>query len=693
MESNSTGYCTHIDNKIVIGNSFIERIWDISPLGLVSRCVFNKKANCKYENLGDEPDFQYEGLTFNKYKPFSFHKFDLVEIRQEYSEISIYANRNLEVTVYLINKQHGIELKHHLIVYESAPAIKIYTEILSFNIPMGEFFNEDRINCIDKISFTRDHKLKSVEFFTRTDNTNDLVHENYNCNGFDKGNILIASSNDNGFFVLKESPCYFDQRKECAGNFKIEDCIIKVLGTGLRPEEISDSNFRKTYASIVGVYNGDITDGFVSLKKFQAEAYLLDSLQHNFIMANPWGDRKCLQHMCEEFVIQELLACDRLGITHYQIDDGWQKGKAFKRMNNMEKLEDDYWDIDIEKFPEGFDNIVKLAKNLGITLALWYAPNFNNLYKNINKEIDILHNMYFKYGISIFKIDGVKLRNKDTEERIELMLRTLRDLSNGRIYFNLDLTADPRSGYFMFLEYGNLFLENRYIAWGNYFPCLTLRNLWDLSMYVPTKRLQVEFLNLSLNMEKYIISDDSDKVVSLLNDNERNICPKNNVCYNPLAPNNYTYEYIFAITMFASPLAWCEVSKLDNYAIECLKVMIALYNHHKDDINKGDVFPIGNRPDGHSFTGFQSHNHAEGTGYLLMFRENNNDETFKYKLNFLKSKNIKAQKIYPATKDILQNSDNNNYNINSKDKYFLDNGQIIINIDKPNSFILLKYKI
>lgn len=55
----------------------------------------------------------------------------------------------------------------------------------------------------------------------------------------------------------------------------------------------------------------------------------------------------------------------------------------------------------------------------------------------------------------------------------------------------------------MFNEYGNVFLENRYTDWQNYYPYWTLRNLWMLSKYVPAERLQIEFLNKWRNAGKY----------------------------------------------------------------------------------------------------------------------------------------------------------------------------------------------
>lgn len=93
---------------------------------------------------------------------------------------------------------------------------------------------------------------------------------------------------------------------------------------------------------------------------------------------------------------------------------------------------------------------------------------------------------------------------------------------------NLDVTAGRRGGYFSYSKYGNIFLENRYTDWQNYYPYWTLRNIWTISKYVPAERLQIEFLNNDRNTEKY--GDD------------------------PFAPAKYDIRYLFATTMAAQPL-------------------------------------------------------------------------------------------------------------------------------------------
>jgi len=164
--------------------------------------------------------------------------------------------------------------------------------------------------------------------------------------------------------------------------------------------------------------------------------------------------------------------------------------------------------------------------------------------------------------------------------------------------FNLDATAGRRGGYHLFTEYGNIFLENRYTDWQNYYPYWTLRNLWQLAKYVPPEKLQIEFLNKWRNADKY--GDD------------------------PFAPSSYTFEYLFAITMAAQPLAWFEGTGLPKEALE-LKTLINKYKKVQHDFHQGTILPIGEEPSGKSWTGFQSIH--KNRGYFIVFRENTPDET------------------------------------------------------------------
>lgn len=60
-----------------------------------------------------------------------------------------------------------------------------------------------------------------------------------------------------------------------------------------------------------------------------------------------------------------------------------------------------------------------------------------------------------------------------------------------------------------------------------------------------------------------------------------------------------------------------------------IKELLGVYETVRDDMWKGFVFPVGEKPNDKSWTGFQCYNHKTGSGYLTFFREFNNTESEK----------------------------------------------------------------
>ncbi len=116
-----------------------------------------------------------------------------------------------------------------------------------------------------------------------------------------------------------------------------------------------------------------------------------------------------------------------------------------------------------------------------------------------------------------------------------------------------------------------------------------------LSRYVPPQNLQIEFLNKWRNTNKYTADD-------------------------PLSPAKMPFDYLFAITLMAQPLAWFEATGLPEEAFK-VSPFIKKYRQIQADIHQGQIFPIGQEPSGTGWTGFQSMNGRKG--YFLVFREFN----------------------------------------------------------------------
>jgi hypothetical protein len=460
---------------------------------------------------------------------------------------------------------------------------------------------------------------KSVEFFDVTDRNNTLVRE-YNLLGYAtskfnragykhenqlRGNLLLLENGETEerIFILKEAPCSSVQLNYPGYDFTIVKGEVKVVGLGVIPSDLNDSAWVKAYGSVVGISSTKDEFGVLSaLKDYQKTKRIMLPGRDEMIMANTWGDLSKDSRVNEAFAFKELEAGYKLGITHLQLDDGWQAGRSGNSMfkgGSFENIWKDntYWQPHPERFPNGLEPIVKRGNQLGIEIGLWFNPDRTNSNANWEKDANILIGLYKKYGIHTFKIDGVDLPDKVAENNFRNFLDKISIETNYNVVFNLDVTAGRRGGYHYFNEYGNLFLENRFTDWRDYFPYTTLRNIWMLSKYVPTQNLQVEFLNNSRNAAKY--GED------------------------PFAPQNYSFDYCFAISLVAQPLAWFETSGLDKDVLEKGGLVIKKYREIMNDFHGGNIFPIGDEPNGRSWTGFQSI--QNGKGYMLVFREINND--------------------------------------------------------------------
>ena len=294
---------------------------------------------------------------------------------------------------------------------------------------------------------------------------------------------------------------------------------------------------------------------------------------------------------------------------------------------------------------------MKRGKELGIEICLWFNPSKDNSYVNWKKDAAVLIDLYRQYGVRTFKIDGVQINDKLGEINLRSMLDTVMRVTGNQAVFNLDVTAGKRYGYHYFNQYGNIFLENRYTDWGNYYPHWTLRNLWMLSKYVPAQNLQIEFLNNFRNPGKYPADD-------------------------VLAPSKVSFEYGFALTMMAQPLAWMEATGLPEKAFQTAPV-IKEYESIQTDIHSGKIFPIGNEPSGTSWTGFQS---IQGKrGYMLAIRELNQQNSGLLQTWLPANRKIKLKAILGQGKDFVTTTD--------------VQGRISFTLSAPNSYALYEYQL
>ena len=351
-----------------------------------------------------------------------------------------------------------------------------------------------------------------VEFQDVTDWNNNLVFETdvipYRKNSY-RGNLLFARNAENGrgLFFLKEAPGSGVQLAYGGGDFTAEFGDFTVTGLGVTEKDLREGEWVKAYGCVLGVWSGGELEQLTALRSYQKNLRKLLPGRDEMVMMNTWGDRSQDTKVNERFCLAEVRKAAHLGITHFQIDDGWQVGKSPNSAvakGSFKNIWDnpDYWKPDPEKYPRGLHPVVELGRELGVEICLWFNPSVQDGYADWEKDAQALVGLYDEYGIRTFKIDGLAIPDKRSESNLRRLFDRVLERTGGQVVFNLDATAGRRGGYHMFNEYGNIFLENRYTDWQNYYPYWTLRNLWMLSKYVPAEKLQIEFLNKWRNTEK-----------------------------------------------------------------------------------------------------------------------------------------------------------------------------------------------
>ena len=655
-EKNNIENCYSLiqNDTLIIGNTFIERKFKWNNGNIISISVENKKSGktILMEN-GINPDFSINGLTAKKNsKNYSVNIINATPIVPSHLSVQI-------ITLY-----EGLDVKQNFKIFPSSMGISCEYYLKQTNSNLN--IEPESIN-IESIQLPSIHwDMEAVEFFDKTDQNNNLVRtEKIIPDKTNKyiGNILYVGSlvEDKGLFLLKESPSSSIQNNYPGYDFistvnrDRHSISLKSIGLGITDEDLKPMEWIKTFSYVLGVHDNTDLGKKISLRSYQNNTRIFNPDRDEMIMVNTWGDRNRDAKIGESFILDELLLAYKFGFTHYMIDDGWQEGHSMNSAQKGDKLWDQWslkdWQPNKRRFPTGFDNIIKRADSLNIKMGLWFHPSNENEYANWEQDAHILIDLYNQFGIQYIKIDGVKLPTKKADINLRLFFDRVLEKTNYQIVFNLDATAGNRYGYHYNNDLGNIFLENRYTDWTTYYPYRTLRNIWMLSNYVPAQKIQLEFLNKWRNADKY--GDD------------------------PFAPANYSFDYVFAITMPSQPLAWFETTGLPKEA----EKSIDLFQKFKSigpELHNAQIFPIGNEPNGTSYTGFQFMM-TDTEGYILVFRELNNIDEFNLSTMFAPKKNVDFRKECGDGSDFQSTTDYD--------------GNILFELNKANSFCLYKYKL
>ena len=642
ISATTTCYARLEADTLRIGNSRIERVfaWNGGAVRTVE--LKDCSTGATMESVFDLPDF-----VLAKESPENA-QLEVIQV-----EASKWAPEHMIARItYNIGK---VQVRRDYRLYDNVPAIAVDTYLKGkWDITLAERPIIDQI-CIKSRAF----HCNIVEFHDSTDVHNTFVEEHkfvsYHHEKKWNGNLLLARDyvTGNGLFILKEAPCSDKQVGSFPCDFITRNGRFQMTRIGFAPEDILPDQWTRLYGSVMGVSGRDDLSEALALRAYQKTA----RRQVDMVMMNTWGDRGQDGRVSEAFCMQELDKAARLGVTIYQIDDGWQAGKSPASVMEGGSFTDiwkkgNYWDVDPVKFPNGLSPIVEKAKTLGMEIGLWFNPSVQDELADWEKDAAVIINLYKKYGIRIFKIDGLILPTKKAERNLRWMLDRVREETDDEVIINMDLTNGRRVGYHWFTEYGNIFLENRYTDWGNYYPYKTLRNIWQLSRYAAPERFQLEFLNPWRNPDKYYEGD-------------------------VFAPSLYSFDYVASTSFVGQPLAWMEASNLPEdayYVGDLLKQWYTL----APELHAGTILPIGEEPSGRSWTGFQSITDSSH-GYFIVYRELTPDACGLLKTWLPAGTKVRCKALMGKGSDFSTKVD--------------PDGRIKVNLKEPNTFAIYEYSV
>ncbi len=564
-------YARWTDGELTLGNTEIERRWRIADGQLVPLALTDRLHGVEWIATPPETPAQPPAATITAAPELT----------------PVMAAPGVKVTV------TSGTLITELTVFPEASAIRLCLRTDGAALPDDAVF--------ERFTLAHAHlRLRQVHFADQTDFHNELVQEReWLLHPSEQlalsGNLFILEDpfTGNGLIVLKEAPLPHARPCPAPCDLMLGRAELALHGHGM------GGGVAEGYPVTLLTCGGGRRGVTAALHRYQRALRAFDPARDGRFLANTWGDRSQDTRVNEAFMLAEVEAGARLGVDVIQIDDGWEAGCT---INSAEAggVWDGFWAADAgfwqphpDRFPRGLAPVIDRARELGLQFGLWFVPDSADDFANWERDADLLLGLHRAHGVNYFKIDGVKAVTRLGEMRLHRFFDKVLADSAGAVVFDLDITAEIRPGYFGLMQTGPLFVENRYTDWHNYWPHQTLRNLWMLAHYIDPARLRIEFLNNARNAGNY--PDD------------------------PLAPARYAPDYLFAITMAANPLGWCEVSNLPEDYRAAVAPLAAIWKTHRTDFFTGQLLPIGAPPDGAACTGFASV--KDGRAYLLLFRE------------------------------------------------------------------------
>jgi hypothetical protein len=586
----------------------MERCWQITPEGLRTIRITDSVSLASFSNpdMAVGCDWQVPGIV----APGSVGHLESLTARDDDDEG--FTSRHLEVVATF---SYPDDVSVRFVIWAFPQARGIRTQVWLRGHPTKET-HPTVPGCVDWIPAPQQgQQQRYFGYYNDTQNRNDWnlpilreeVREERLREGIDWASAACIEGTGGGIMLVKESHKCVNQQGVGTGGFAVIDGGLANTGLRLAPSDLSPDRYRWAWASWCIAYDGTDADRELALKTFYSVRYPIVPERDVYALANTWGSSGLHgitgQQMSQENeVLAELESVARLGIDGLQIDDGWE-GPDVDKVTT--------WRPDPAIYPSGWSRVADRAHALGLRLGLWAVSTRISL-EDMKWNYTQAHFLYWK-------LDFAELSDADAIDNNMAKTRDFLKFTGMRAQTIWDVTEiAPRYGYYWAREYGPAWLANRKPTLPVsvvYKPAILLRDIWQLSRYVPLNKVQIPVQNI--NLVDPAISD----------------------------ARRYNQLYCVAIGLAGIPCFFQTTRFYSTDEHANIRALLTLWKRHREALFESCIFPVGDTPTGRSWSGFQfRYNGSEG--YLLLFREVDNDQaTHSIVMRYLANKDLEIDDL------------------------------------------------
>jgi hypothetical protein len=596
------------NGRLVVSTGRIERTWILTGHGLKTVSIKDLQSGKEYGLLSGKclSDWDLPGAITDT----SLAR--VADFSVSVSDDDGFTNRHILAVTTLEYPNARLMVRHVVWAFPDAPGIRTQLQVKAMagfspkGLPIGEGKRMDCGHWIAvpgartdylPLSFTAENQRRYWGYYnnpgSRHDPAREMLEETLvtgypvfitEDNNWASGLSVEYNSGSNGVCLVKESPKCVNEQAHNTGSFYSGPDGLGVTGWGLTPEEITTDRYRECWATWTIVWSQGNDGMQLALKQFDRARYPAYPERDLFILSNTWGPANPggAQFTTEEHLMKEIPALAALGIDVMQIDDGWQKSGGGPDAKSFEP-----------KYSSGWKNLKKEADRNGLRFGLWVTAKYSTT-EELKKNIDEL-------GFISWKVDFDQLASRsDYEERIAKYRAVMKYAWMNTQFSLCPEYDDPRYGWYFCKEYGSIYFQNiqeSLPAHLTMVPYQVLRQHWLMSKYFNSNKLQVMLQN-----------------------------PKRSNPERSDAPQ-HSHAYCFAMGVPFIPCFFQSAQYLDSAGQTEMKNFISLYKEHREAIFNCYTFPIGDKPDNQSWSGFQMMNDSNpSANYLLLFRELHNKQ-------------------------------------------------------------------